>query len=155
MERQGIKKVNISLKLFIICCIVVICGAVIGVTNYVYNKVYYNENKEAIKSDMLGQGRVLQEKLIDNGMTVDQPVNINGDIDSTAAVLGGRIMVINSEYRVIKDTYGERLNSIIVNSEKLFNQIIISSIFLIPSTIVNNSCSSVHILNIGESSGRI
>ncbi len=117
MERQGIKKVNISLKLFIICCIVVICGAVIGVTNYVYNKVYYNENKEAIKSDMLGQGRVIQEKLIDNGMTVDQPVNINGDIDSTAAVLGGRIMVINSEYRVIKDTYGERLNSIIVNSD--------------------------------------
>lgn len=117
MDGQGIKKVNISLKLFIICCIVVICGLVIGIIHYVYNKVYYNEYKEAIKTEMLGQGRVLQEKLIDNGMTVDQPVDINRDIDSLADVLGGRVLVINGEYRVIKDTYAERLNSIIVNSD--------------------------------------
>lgn len=115
MDGQRIKKLNISLKLFIICCIVVICGLVISITHYVYNKVYYKEYKEAIKTDLFGQGRVLQEKLIDNGMTVDQPIDINRDIDSMALVFGGRVLIINDEYRVIKDTYAERLNSIIVN----------------------------------------
>lgn len=117
MSKIKLKKINISLKFFIIASIVAICVCVVGITYNVFSKVYYKEYKEAIKEDVLKQGIMLQEKLLTNGMTIDNPTDLNQDIDSVAAMLDARIMVINGEYRVIKDTYIERLNSIIVNSE--------------------------------------
>ncbi len=117
MSKIKLKKVNISLKFFIVASIVLICLAVVGVIHIVFNKVYYNEYKEAIKGDVIEQGRMLQEKLVTNGMTMDKPVDINQDVDSTAALMDARILIINNEYRIIKDTYQERLNCIIVNSD--------------------------------------
>ncbi len=117
MGKIKLKKVNISLKFFIVASIVLICFAVVGVIYTVFNKVYYNEYKEAIRESVVEQGRMLQEKLLANGMTVDKPMDINQDIDSVAAMLDARILIINNEYRIIKDTYQERLNSIIVNTD--------------------------------------
>lgn len=117
MSKIKLKKVNISLKFFIIASIVTICFVVVGITYNVFNKVYYKEYKEAVKDDMIEQCSILQEELVVNGMTMDTPVDINQEVDSMAAMLDARILVINGEYRVIKDTYVERLNTIIVNSE--------------------------------------
>ena len=117
MSKNKLKKVNISLKFFIIASIIVICVFVVGVTYNVFDKVYYKEYKEAIKADMLENSRILQDKLLDNGMTMDTPTDLNLDIDSVAAMLDARIMIVNEEYRVIKDTYVERVNSIVVNSD--------------------------------------
>ncbi len=117
MSKIKLKKINISLKFFIIASIIAICVAVIGITYNVFNKVYYKEYKEAIKVDVLEQGRILQEKFLSNAMTIDNPLNLNQDVDAVAAMLSARIIVVNGEYRIIKDTYGERLNSIVVNSQ--------------------------------------
>lgn len=117
MSKIKLKKINISLKAFIIVCIVAICTFVVGVSYLVFNKVYYKEYKEAIKDNVLEQSRMLQDSLVANNMTIDNPVDLNQDIDSVAAMLDARIMIINGEYRVIKDTFGERLNSIVVNSD--------------------------------------
>lgn len=117
MSKIKLKKINISLKFFIIASIIAICVTVIGITYNVFNKVYYKEYKEAIKVDVLEQGRILQEKFLSNAMTIDNPLNLNQDVDAVAAMLSARIIVVNGEYRIIKDTYGERLNSIVVNSQ--------------------------------------
>lgn len=117
MSKIKLKKINISLKFFIIASIIAICVVVIGITYNVFNKVYYKEYKEAIKVDVLEQGRILQEKFLSNAMTIDNPLNLNQDVDAVAAMLSARIIVVNGEYRIIKDTYGERLNSIVVNSQ--------------------------------------
>lgn len=111
------KKVNISLKAFIISCIIAIGVLIVGITYYVFNKVYYRECKEDIVASMIDNSHVLEEKLISNGMTVDNPLDLNYQIDTVAAMLDARILIVNGEYRVIKDTFGERTNSIIVNEE--------------------------------------
>ncbi len=117
MSKIKLKKFNISLKFFIIVCIVAICVAVVGVTYSVFNKVYYKEYKESVKESILEQSRILQGRLLENGMTIDNPVDLNQDVDTVAAMLDARVIIINSEYRVIKDTFGERQNSIMVNSD--------------------------------------
>lgn len=117
MDKIKLKKVNISLKFFIVASIVAICFAVVGITYNVFNKVYYKEYKEATRANMLEQCRILQDKLVANGMTMDNPKDINQEVDSVAAMLDARILIINGEYRVIKDTYVERMNTIIVNSK--------------------------------------
>lgn len=117
MAKIKFKKINISLKFFIIASIVTICVLVVGITYNVFGKVYYDEYKAALKDDILKEGRALEVRLIENGMTMDNPVDLNQDVDTVAAMLDARIMIINGEYRVIKDTYMERMNSIIVNSD--------------------------------------
>lgn len=117
MKKIKLKKINISLKFFIILSIVLICVGVVGVTYTVFGKIYYKEYKETIRDDMYKQCLVLEEKLVSNSMTMDNPVDINQSVDLAADVLDARILIINGEYRVIKDTFNERMNSIVVNSE--------------------------------------
>lgn len=117
MSKIKLKKINISLKTFIITCIIAICVLVVAVTYNVFNKVYYEEYKETVKSDMLEQSRILQDKLLSNEMLIDKYVDLNQDIETLAAILDARILVINGEYRIIMDTYGERENCIIVNPD--------------------------------------
>ncbi len=117
VAKLKIKKVNISLKAFIITCIIAISVLVVSVTYYVFNKVYYREYKENIENTIIENGHMLEEKLLANGMTVDNPVNLNYQIEIVGAMLDARILVINGEYRVIADTFGERTNSIIVNPD--------------------------------------
>ncbi len=117
VAKAKLKKFNISLKLFITLCIVAICLTVVGITYNVFNRVYYKEYKDGLKADIITQTRILQDKLWENEMTLDKNEDINGDIDYIASVLNARIMIINEEYRVIKDSYLERLNSIIVNPD--------------------------------------
>jgi len=117
LKKIKLKKLNISLKFFIILCIVLICAGVVSITYSVFGKIYYKEYKEAIQEDMLKQCRVLEEKLISNSMTMDNPVDINQSVEAVADMLDARILIVNEEYRVIKDTFGERMNSIIVNSD--------------------------------------
>lgn len=111
------KKVNISLKAFIISCIIAIGVLIVGVTYCVYNRVYYREYKEDIEKTIIENCHMLEEELLTNGMTVDNPQDLNYQIDTVGAMLDARVMIINGEYRVIKDTFGERTSSIIVNSE--------------------------------------
>jgi len=63
VSKNKLKKVNISLKFFIIASIIVICVFVVRVTYNVFDKVYYKEYKEAIKADMLENSRIWQDKL--------------------------------------------------------------------------------------------
>jgi len=112
-----LKKFNISLKSFIISCIIIISVLIVGISYYVFNKVYYREYKEDLANSMIENSHMLEDKLLANGMTVDNPQDLNYQIDTVAAMLDARIMVVNSEYRIIKDSFGERTNSIIVNSD--------------------------------------
>lgn len=117
MAKIKLKKINISLKSFIISCIIIISVLIVGISYYVFNKVYYREYKEDLANSMIENSHMLEDKLLANGMTVDNPQDLNYQIDTVAAMLDARIMVVNSEYRIIKDSFGERTNSIIVNSD--------------------------------------
>ena len=65
----------------------------------------------------MAQAEYLKNNLLENHMTLDAPQDLNLRIEGVATTFYGRVLVINREYRVIKDTYGNHENAQIVNPD--------------------------------------
>ncbi len=115
MEKEKTIKSQISLATFITLVFIISSAVILLAYSYLSGKAHYEESKENLINDMKLQCQIMAENLIANNFTMEEPVNLNLTIDATATFFDGRVMVINSDYRIIKDTDGTNQNAFIVN----------------------------------------
>ncbi len=128
------KKDGISLKLFVAAVIIIICAASIGVYAFLSRKIYYKQYKSNIINDVKKNTDSIADTFLNlddenyddneendnNDNNDDNDVRLDSEIEVLASVYGGRIMVVDSDYKIIKDSLGEREGSFVI-SEKMID----------------------------------
>ncbi len=107
------KKEGISLKLFVAVVIIVMCTVSIGIYAFISEKIYYSQYKKDILRNVDKNTDIIAKLLVSE---VD-PDSLDSDVELLASVYGGRIIIIDSDYRIIKDS-SDRSGKYII-SEKL------------------------------------
>ncbi len=107
------KKEGISLKLFVAVVIIVMCTVSIGIYAFISEKIYYSQYKKDILRNVDKNTDIIAKLLVSE---VD-PDSLDSDVELLASVYGGRIIIIDSDYKIIKDS-SDRSGKYII-SEKL------------------------------------
>ena len=97
------KKDGISLKLFVAIVIIVICSAAIGIYALISQKICYKQYKENMIEDVYKH-----TELIENHLSNDEEdmIKLGSDVELLALVYGGRILVVDKDYKIQNDSYG-------------------------------------------------
>ncbi len=97
------KKDGISLKLFVAIVIIVICSAAIGIYALISKKICYKQYKENMIEDVYKH-----TELIENHLSNDEEdmIKLGSDVELLALVYGGRILVVDKDYKIQNDSYG-------------------------------------------------
>ena len=97
------KKDGISLKLFVAIVIIVICSTAIGIYALISQKICYKQYKENMIEDVYKH-----TELIENHLSNDEEdmIKLGSDVELLALVYGGRILVVDKDYKIQNDSYG-------------------------------------------------
>ena len=106
------KKDGISLKLFVAIVIIVMCCASIGIYALISQKICYKQYKENIIEDVYKHTELIEKHLSNDETDL---IKLSSDVELLAAVYGGRIFVIDENYKIQKDSYGLRDGDYIVS----------------------------------------
>lgn len=120
MKEKKIKKVRglqVSLRVFVTSLIILLSIAVLFIYSSWSSKMHHDRYTEELRQDIRMECRMLSYNLIQNEFNVDEPVDLNLSIENMAAHFNGRVMVAGKDYRIIKDTFGNRLHSYIINDD--------------------------------------
>ncbi len=117
MGKIKFKKPQASLKVFITISVIFLSVLVVGIYSLAFNKVYYKQCKDDLEKNIKRQCHILENNLINNDFGIVNDDDLNLSIDTIASFFDGRVMVIDSNYRVIKDTFVTNENSIIINED--------------------------------------
>ena len=120
MEKEKALKSQISLAAFITIVFIVSSAIILLTYSYLSDKAHYEESQEELVKDIKLQCEMLEKNLVANDFIIEEPVDLSVAVDSIATFFDGRVMVVNSDYRIIKDTAKTNQNSFIV-SEKVIN----------------------------------
>ena len=107
------KKEGISLKLFVAVVIIVMCTVSIGIYAFISEKIYYSQYKKDILRNVDKNTDIIAKLLVSEVA----PDSLDSDVELLASVYGGRIIIIDSDYKIIKDS-SDRSGKYII-SEKL------------------------------------
>ena len=116
-EKRQHKHMGISLRWFVTFLIIVLCAGIMLVYSLMSSRLYVQRYQEQLEKNVMAQAEYLKNNLLENHMTLDDPQDLNLRIEGVATAFYGRVLVINREYRVIKDTYGNHENAQIVNPD--------------------------------------
>lgn len=117
LEKEKTTKSQISLATFITLVFIVSSAIILMTFSYLSGKAHYEESKEELIKDMRMQCEILDDNLVANNFMLNEPVDLNLTIDVTAEFFDGRVMLVNSDYRVIKDSSTVNQNSFIVSED--------------------------------------
>lgn len=116
MKSNNIKTAPISLKTFII--IYMSFALIFIVLTYSFLTVRFDNDsrRRKLARDVWEQCDNLSEKLAANNFVmVTEEIDLGNSVDTIASFFGGYVLVIDADYRVIKDTRGENEGSYIIN----------------------------------------
>ena len=116
-EKRQHNHMGISLRWFVTFLIIVLCAGIMLVYSLMSSRLYVQRYQEQLEKNVMAQAEYLKNNLLENHMTLDDPQDLNLRIEGVATTFYGRVLVINREYRVIKDTYGNHENAQIVNPD--------------------------------------
>ena len=116
-KEKSKRKMNISMGTFITILIVFICVIVLGIFVLVSNMIFASNYRSQLIDDMKQQCNVLADNIVNNDFNVDEPLNLNSDIESIASFFDGRIIVVDSNYNIVKDSFNNDNNSYIISDE--------------------------------------
>lgn len=117
MKKIKMEKPKISLRLFITMIVILMSGVILWVYSFASGRMYYSKHKKALVESISIQCDMLSYNLRNNEFSIDEPVDLNIDIEAVATFFYGRVMIINSDYRIIKDSYADNQNSFIISDE--------------------------------------
>ncbi len=117
MKKIKLKIPKVSLRFFVTTTIILLCALMLIIFSFAVEKVNYKNGIDELKKQINAQCNMLEQNLIDNNFSMDTPKDLNTNIDSVASHFEGRVMVINSEYRIIKDSFANNQAAFIVNEE--------------------------------------
>ena len=94
----------ISLRWFVTFLIIVLSAGIMLVYSLMSSRLYVQRYQEQLEKNVMAQAEYLKNNLLENHMTLDDPQELYLRIEGVASTFYGRGLVINREYRVIKDT---------------------------------------------------
>ena len=97
--------------------ITLLCGIMLCVYGFISNYMYNKRYKEELTANIKLQCEMLSNNLIDNLLEINGTNGLDLSIDATAGLFKGRIMVIDQEYRIIKDSFGDNQSSYIISED--------------------------------------
>ncbi len=120
MHKSFLKKINIfrslKVRIFLIVFLVGLIPCVCIRFSMLYN--YEQRSLSARESDVTAQTRILANHLITYRYLQDTSSDVvNAELDQITNLYDGRILIINSDLRVVKDTYGISDGKTIVSEE--------------------------------------
>ncbi len=110
-------KIQLSLRAFITVLIILLSMGIMCVYSFVSGKLHYVGYVEQIKEDIALECEILTDNLIANGFLIDEPQDLNLKIEDIATHFYGRVMIIDSDYMIVKDTFANNDGSYIINDE--------------------------------------
>lgn len=115
-KKRKINKPCISLRSYIIGFTMLICVIVILGYSHLYGALYSKGSKDNLDRDVQLQVKILSDAFGKNHFNLNGDAgDLNQKIETIATLFDGRVMVVDSEYRVIKDSYNNCQGSYIVN----------------------------------------
>ena len=104
------------MKLYVILHTMITCALILIGYSYVYGVLYSKAMKENLDSDVRLQIRILSDALEKNHFNLTGDAgDLNQKIDTIATLFDGRVIVADTNYRVIKDSFSNCQDSYIVN----------------------------------------
>ncbi|MCM1082895.1 MAG: cell wall metabolism sensor histidine kinase WalK [Clostridium sp.] len=121
MKNHYIKTAPISLKAFIIIYMSVALVLIILTYSIITIQFDMDSQKKQLDEDVWEQCNKLSEDLIANEFTMaGETRDLNYSVDNIVSFFDGFLIVVNSDYRIIKDTLGQTEGSYII-SEAVMN----------------------------------
>lgn len=117
LDNKKIKKPKISLRVFITLIVIILSGAILLIYSFVSSKMYYSKHKEELIENISLQCDILANNLKNNEFSIEEPINLSTNIESVASFYNGRLMVIDSDYRIIKDSFSSNQDSFIISED--------------------------------------
>lgn len=118
MKKRKIRDFVRSLKfrLILICMIV---GIVSGLVIRIGILQAYEKRAVSVRNiDILSQVKILANQIVDTGYVYDTSSEaITAQLEQLSQIYDGRVMIIDSTFRIIKDTYDLDTNKIIISEE--------------------------------------
>lgn len=116
-EKRERKTVGISLHGFVTVLIIVLCAGIMIIYSVLSNRLYMQRYQDQLEKNVISQTAYLKNNLEANHLSLSEPANLELQIESMANALYGRILVIDRDYRIVKDTYGNEESAHIINSD--------------------------------------
>lgn len=116
-EKRQHQHMGISLRWFVTVLVIVLCAAIMLVYSVLSSRLYVQRYQEQLEKNVMSQAEYIKNNLMENQMSLKQPENLELRIEGVAMTFYGRVLVVNKDYRVIKDTYGNHENAQIVNPD--------------------------------------
>lgn len=117
-----INKINIrnglfkSMRFMIFVCFFVLITAFIILYSVIVQKTLENRSLEQKRNYTVNRCTILLNQLVNSGFfNGNGTLNMENQIDQLATLLDGRIMVVNSSYRILADTYQLNQNNYLVS----------------------------------------
>lgn len=107
--------IQISLRVFVTILVILLSAMILYVYSHLTSKVNNERYEESLKKDVRTECMMLSRMLIERDFLMDDASDIDNLIDNMSNHFYGRIMVIDEDYRIIKDTFGSDYRSYIVN----------------------------------------
>lgn len=114
-EKKQHKYRGISLRLFVTLLIVILCAGIMLVYSFLSGRLYIKRYQEQMEKNVISQAEYLKNLLRDNNMSLTEPEDLELRIEGFAISVYGRILVVDKDYRIIKDTYGNYTNTFMIN----------------------------------------
>lgn len=118
MRSGRLKKVQgmqISLRVFVTTLIIVMSALVMLVYSVFSADLYHDHYTEELKKDISLECNILANNLLGNDFHISSPVNLSVSIDDMANHFYGRVIIVDENYRIIKDTFANNTRSYIIN----------------------------------------
>lgn len=117
IPKLRISRLNISLSTFITVMVTILCGIMLFSYTFISRKIYYSKCEKQIINDIKGQCDVFAGELQENDFLIDKDSGIDRSVDTAADLLCARIIIVNNEYRIVKDSFGENNYSFVINED--------------------------------------
>ncbi len=116
-EKKQHKYMGISLRGFVTFLIILLCAGIMIVYSFLSGRLFIKRYQEQVENNASSQSEYLKNLLKENGMSLTEPEDLHLRIEGLATALYGRVLVINRDYRIIEDTYGNRDSAFIINPD--------------------------------------
>lgn len=118
VKEKGLKRIRglqMSLRAFVTILVILLSGTILIVYSYLSSKLHYERYMESLMQNISTECKVLSGNLIENDFEIDSSIDLNLMIDNIANHFYGRVMIVDDDYRIIKDTFGSDTRGYIIN----------------------------------------
>ncbi len=116
-KKSKAERASFSMRFFIMFMMVAVSTVLLIVYAWFMNLSYADHYKENVKENLSQQGELLAGKLADNAFSVTEPVDLSDMIESIATEKQGRVIVVDTNYRVVADTFAGNRGAYIISED--------------------------------------